>query len=101
MVPAYSMLGKSVLQRCTSIPVVVRFPSGTLLIFNNDSCIFNARQECSATLYQHTSCCSLSVWDFAIFNNGSCIFNARQECSATLYQHTSCCSLSVWDFADF
>src|SRR6218665_1355983 len=41
MVPAYSMLGKSVLQRCTSIPVVVCFLSGTLLIFNNGSCIFN------------------------------------------------------------
>src|SRR6218665_1020918 len=41
MVPAYSMLGKSVLQRCTSIPVVVRFLSGTLLIFNSGSCIFN------------------------------------------------------------
>src|SRR6218665_3927553 len=29
------------LRLCTSIPVVVRFLSGTLLIFNSDSCIFN------------------------------------------------------------
>src|SRR6218665_2298602 len=29
------------LRRCTSIPVVVRFLTGTLLIFNSDSWIFN------------------------------------------------------------